>query len=54
MVYVDLNPIRAWIAVSLEQREFTRIYERIHELRMSETTKQGGETPLLQFQSPRR
>lgn len=30
MAYVDLNPVRADMAQSLEESEFTSIYERIH------------------------
>ncbi len=32
MAYVDLNPVRADIAQSLEESEFTSIYERIHSI----------------------
>ncbi|MFA0350225.1 hypothetical protein AB4486_25355, partial [Vibrio sp. 10N.222.55.C6] len=30
MAYVDLNPVRAGIEQSLEESEFTSIYERTH------------------------
>ncbi|MFA0441910.1 transposase [Vibrio sp. 10N.222.51.C12] len=46
MAYVDLNPVRADMAQTLEASEFTSIYERIHSVACQRDTGQG-EIPSL-------
>ena len=46
MAYVDLNPVRAGMATTLEESEFTSIYERIHSV-CSKNDKQQGQRRAL-------
>jgi REP element-mobilizing transposase RayT len=54
MAYVDLNPIRAGIATSPEESEFTSIYARIQALRASASdfAERAHRPPLLDFHTP--
>jgi REP element-mobilizing transposase RayT len=58
MAYVELNPIRAGIAGSPEESEFTSIYERIGALRAASRDEEGvdhsSSVPLMPFHSPPR
>jgi hypothetical protein len=49
MAYVDLNPIRAGIATTPEESEFTSIYARIEALRSGQDPQT---VPLLSFHAP--
>jgi REP element-mobilizing transposase RayT len=53
MMYVDLNPIRAGVADSLQESDFTSIQERIQELNTPKNVATAGERkslkPLLAF-----
>ncbi|WP_214516226.1 hypothetical protein [Aliivibrio fischeri] len=41
MAYVDLNPVRAAMVQSLEESEFTSVYERIHSMACKDDESKG-------------
>lgn len=58
MAYVDLNPVRAGLATSLAESDFTSVQQRLRPLEREESTKEaqadqdaGQKVPLAQFSS---
>jgi hypothetical protein len=50
MAYVDLNPIRAKMSASVEQSEYTSVFERLHnKSHHGENKKENTGKPLLKF-----
>ena len=50
MAYVDLNPIRAKMSLSVEESEYTSIFERIHgKSHHAENKEENNSKPLVKF-----
>ncbi len=50
MAYVDLNPIRAKMSATVEESEYTSIFERIHsKSHHAENKKENSSKPLVKF-----
>lgn len=51
MAYVDLNPVRAGVAVTPETSEYTSVYERIKAIRGQGASRHISRVPLLPFRA---
>jgi len=50
MAYVDLNPLRAKMSASVEESEYTSIFERIHsKSHHVESKEENSGKPLVKF-----
>jgi hypothetical protein len=50
MAYVDLNPLRAKMSASVEESEYTSIFERIHsKSHHAEKNEENGGKPLIKL-----